>query len=141
MKKIILFFCFISLAYAQPDEKKLIDETLTNWHKAASEADADLYFSVMDSDAIYLGTDAEERWTKDDFIVWASPYFHKGKGWNIYATKRNIFLSADKNFTWFDEELVSELGPARGSGVLIKTKEGWKLKQYNLYLTIPNDLI
>jgi hypothetical protein len=28
----------------------------------------------------------------------------------------------------------------RGSGVLVKTKEGWKVKQYVLSMTVPNAL-
>jgi len=37
--------------------------------------------------------------------------------------------------------LVAGFGPARGSGVLIKTKDGWKIKHYNLAMTIPNEII
>jgi len=130
-----------SLLFGQNKGIKFIDELLTGWHNSASIADADSYFSLMENDAIFLGTDATERWTKADFVKWATPYFYEGKGWNIYAVKRDIYLSPDEKFSWFDEELVTEMGPARGSGVFVKTKDGWKLKQYNLSLTIPNGLI
>jgi hypothetical protein len=43
---------------------------------------------------------------------------------------------------WFDEALdTPNMGPCRGSGVLVATTAGWKIAQYNLALTIPNDLV
>jgi hypothetical protein len=33
------------------------------------------------------------------------------------------------------------MGVCRGSGVLEKTKQGWKIKQYHLSVTVPNDLV
>ena len=40
---------------------------------------------------------------------------------------------------WFDEDLATpNLGPARGSGVLVKRGAEWKLSQYNLAITVPN---
>ncbi len=43
-------------------------------------------------------------------------------------------------YAFFDEDLVTEgLGPARGSGVLERTDAGWRIAQYNLALTIPNE--
>ncbi|MBV19632.1 MAG: hypothetical protein CL870_00845 [Cytophagia bacterium] len=55
---------------------------------------------------------------------------------------RNIYLNNNKNTAWFDEELSNEkYGVFRGTGVLIKTDEGWKISQYNLLLPIPNELL
>ena len=42
---------------------------------------------------------------------------------------------------WFDELLDNEnYGECRGSGVLTRTLGGWKILQYNLTLTVPNDV-
>ena len=42
---------------------------------------------------------------------------------------------------WFDEELdTPNLGPARGSGVLLRQNGIWKIAQYNLSIPIPNTL-
>ena len=79
-------------------EVKEIDTLLTNWHHAASVSDAKTYFGYFTEDAIFLGTDAKERWTKAEFEKWAAPWFKKKSAWNIYATKRNIYLSKDKNY-------------------------------------------
>jgi hypothetical protein len=42
---------------------------------------------------------------------------------------------------WFDEILdSSSYGTSRGTGVLIRTNEGWKISQYHLTFPIPNEL-
>lgn len=136
----LLFFVLL-LTSNNGDEVKEIDTLLTKWHKAASVSDAKIYFGYLSEDAIFLGTDAKERWSKTEFKKWAAPWFKKESAWNIYATKRNIYLSEDKSYAWFDEVLVAGFGPARGSGILIKTKDGWKIKHYNLAMTIPNEIV
>ena len=41
---------------------------------------------------------------------------------------------------WFDEELETQnLGPARGSGVLRHVGSAWKIEQYVLSITVPNE--
>ena len=43
---------------------------------------------------------------------------------------------------WFDEALdTPNLGPARGSGVLVRTAETWKIAHYDLSVPIPNELM
>jgi len=39
---------------------------------------------------------------------------------------------------WFDELLNTEMKICRGSGVLVKTGNEWKIKHYVLSITIPN---
>ena len=42
---------------------------------------------------------------------------------------------------WFDEALdTPNMGPCRGSGVLVRGGDAWKIAQYNLSIPIPNDL-
>lgn len=118
------------------------EAVLDDWHLAAARADAELYFSLMAPGAVFLGTDATERWTKDEFRTWAEPYFKKGKAWTFKAVKRHVSYSTDGNTAWFDEELdTPNLGPARGSGVLVKISKTWRIAQYNLSVPIPNPLM
>jgi ketosteroid isomerase-like protein len=121
-------------------EEAAVVETLDLWHMSAAEHQEDAYFSLMSKDAVFLGTDPHERWTKAEFQKWAHPIFSKGKGWTIKSVKRNIVISTDKKVAWFDEDVQSkELGPGRGTGVLVKEKGKWKVSQYNLSVPIPND--
>jgi len=117
-----------------------VAKVLDSWHLAASKADEEAYFSHLSNQSIFLGTDATERWNKDEFRKYAHPHFAKGKAWSFKATRRAISFSPDGSLAWFDEDLKTEnLGPCRGSGVLLREGSGWKLVQYNLAATIPND--
>lgn len=111
------------------------------WHKAAATADEDAFFGAMTIDAVYLGTDASEYWRRDEMKAWAQPYFDKDSAWAFTPKSRHVYMSADKKMAWFDELLDTWMGTCRGSGVLIKEADGWKMKHYNLAVTVPNDLI
>lgn len=118
------------------------ESVLDAWHLAAARADADSYFGLMAPGAVFLGTDATERWSKDEFRAYAEPYFKKGKAWSFKAVKRHVAFSTDSHTAWFDEDLETpNMGPARGSGVLVKQGKTWKIVQYNLSVPIPNPLM
>jgi hypothetical protein len=120
-----------------------IDSTLNELHRDASRADARRYFALFTDDAIYIGTDANERWTIAQFRAFAEPYFNKGTGWTYKPRSRHIVI-ADipcRCVAWFDELLDSEsYGTSRGTGVLVKKNGAWKISQYALTFPIPNDL-
>ena len=117
-----------------------INETVDTWHAAAARADENAYFSLFSEDAIFLGTDATERWNKKAFRKYAHPHFAKGKAWSFRAARRDVILSKDGTIAWFDEDLVTpNLGPARGSGVVIAQGERWLIAHYNLAITVPNE--
>ena len=59
-----------------------IDEVLDAFHDAASKADGASYFSLFAEDAVFIGTDAAERWSVDEFKAFAEPYFSEGRGWS-----------------------------------------------------------
>ncbi len=118
-----------------------INSILDAFHKAASEADGEKYFSLFHSDAIFLGTDATERWTVPEFKQYADPHFSKGNGWTYRTTQRTISISPDGSTVWFDELLENEgLGTCRGSGLLLVEDGEWKIAQYNLSIPVPNEL-
>lgn len=72
-------------------------------------------------------------------MVWAKPFFDSGKAWNFTSLKRNITFSKDGTYAWFDELLDTQMKICRGSGVLEKIGGKWKIRQYVLSMTIPND--
>jgi ketosteroid isomerase-like protein len=117
-----------------------VNAVLDDWHRAAAKADEARYFGHLTADAVFLGTDAKERWTRDEFRKWARPYFKKGKAWTFKAARRHVTVSADGKVAWFDEALeTANLGPCRGSGVLVLDGKRWKIAQYNLSVPIPNE--
>ena len=135
----ILLFIYSTQVFSQTNENNNINVFLDNWHKAAAEAKFDSYFDALAEESIFIGTDATENWNKTAFKAFAKPYFDKGKAWNFTALERHIYFSEDKKTAWFDELLNTQMKICRGSGVLIKTKNGWKIKHYVLSMTIPND--
>lgn len=142
MKQMRMLVCLLivcglqSVALAQEPETA-VNAVLDDYHAAAAAGDWSRYFALMSEDAVFLGTDAGERWTKSDFQAYAS----SRSGWKYTPQTRHINFTPDGNSAWFDEILESaSYGTSRGTGVLIRTTAGWKISQYHLTLPIPNAL-
>lgn len=136
----VLLLVTSAISFGQQNlDKKAINEVLNDWHKAAADANFDAYFSKMTDDSIFIGTDATENWNYDEFKAFSKPYFDKGKAWSFTTFERNIFIDENKIMAWFDEHLDTQMGICRGSGVLSKTKDGWKIKHYVLSIAVPNE--
>ncbi len=133
---IILLICNISIAQ---NTQKEIHKTLNLWHKAASDANFEDYFNYMTTDAVFIGTDATENWQNKDFKTFAKPYFDAGKAWNFTPLERNIYIDSSQKIAWFDELLDTQMKVCRGSGVLKKIDNEWKIAHYVLSITIPNE--
>ncbi|OFX25775.1 MAG: hypothetical protein A2041_00680 [Bacteroidetes bacterium GWA2_31_9b] len=112
---------------------------MDQWHHSAAIADEEIFFNSLDSNAVYLGTDPSERWLKHEFEIWAMPYFQRDTAWAFKPYNRVWEFSEDSKIAWFDELLETHMGICRGSGVLVKSKDNWKIKQYNLALTLANE--
>lgn len=122
-------------------QKKNINQFLDNFNTFAANAEYDNYFNCFAEESNFIGTDATEIWNKQEFKAWAKPYFDKKTTWNFKSLKRNIYFSKDGNYAWFDEVLDTQMKICRGSGVLEKVKGQWKIRQYVLSATIPNEVI
>jgi hypothetical protein len=147
-KAVILLTAFITsitiTAQVKPkapvvDPHEQINKTLDAWHKDAAETNFKNYFDAMTDDSVFIGTDATEHWDKAAFQAFAKPFFDKGKAWNFTSLERHIYLSSDKKLAWFDELLNTQMKICRGSGVLVLANGKWKIKQYVLSMTVPND--
>jgi len=151
MKKLALVCTLLSISistylFTKPgeinaaEETKTINTLLDNWHVAAAKGDYNGYFGKIAEDGIYIGTDATEHWDKKAFSTFSKPYFDKGKAWDFKALERNVYFSKDGKTAWFDELLDTWMKACRGSGVLTKEGKEWKIKQYVLSMTVPNDV-
>jgi len=119
------------------DAAALLDE----FHAAAARADEDRYFACFEPEGLFLGTDASERWTLDEFKAFAMPFFQRESAWIYTPGHRTINVADDGAYAWFDEQLDSATyGRCRGTGVLHRTGDQWRLAQYHLSIPIPNDL-
>jgi hypothetical protein len=119
----------------------LVDGMLDDWHQAASVADGERYFAHFTPQAVFMGTDASERWDVTAFRAYAEPYFSEGNGWTYISVERYISFDASGQVGWFDERLSNEkYGEVRGSGVVVKRADVWKLAYYNMSFPLPNEL-
>ncbi len=118
-----------------------VNTALDQVHEQAARADFDAYFALYSDKAVFLGTDATERWPIADFKAYARPRFEDGGGWEYHVLERHVDFAPDGNVAWFDERLENvNMGETRGSGVLLRENGAWKIAQYNLTVLVPNEL-
>lgn len=121
--------------------KKEIGNMLDQFNLAAANSDFEKYFNSFSEDGRFIGTDATENWDKNTFMKFSKPFFDKKKTWNFKSIQRNIYIDKTGEIAWFDELLNTWMKICRGSGVVVKENNEWKLKQYVLSTTIPNNNI
>lgn len=136
----VLFSCKTAKLNLQSEQQQ-INLVLDQWHLAAGKADFKAYFEAMTEDAIFMGTDATEHWGKQQFMEFSKPYFDRGKAWNFKSLQRHIYVDPAGKMAWFDELIDTQMKICRGSGVLYKQNSSWKIKQYVLSMTIPNEKV
>ena len=100
MKIYSLFLLLLFMGSCKPLQPNTADlnqvnQFLDEWHLAASNADYNRYFDAFASDGIFVGTDATEHWTKQEFQVFAKPFFDRGKAWDFKAVERHIYFSKE----------------------------------------------
>lgn len=147
--QLILFiaFAYSAAIFAQTEVKtnnqeiRSINRVLDSWHERASVADT-TYFELFAENAMYLGTDAKEVWTAQEFEDLYMSYFKKGNAWNFKKKDRNVYLGEYDHYAWADEILDTWMGLCRGTAVMEKNKDGkWRIKHYSLSVLVPNDVI
>ena len=122
-------------------EKKQISSMLDSFNIAAANAEYDRYFNYYAEGATFNGTDATENWDKKAFMAWAKPFFDKKTTWNFSVLKRNIYFGKQADIAWFEELLSTQMKICRGSGVVVKQNDQWKVQQYVLSTTVPNSVL
>lgn len=134
---------------APSDQHAAIGAVIDDWHDAAAQADEARYLGHFSEDAVFMGTDATERWTLAEFGEYVRKYFPdriengqtKQGGWTYLPHDRFITLAADGQVAWFDEQLTNEgYGELRGTGVLRLEDERWRLAHYSMTFTVPNGI-
>ena len=119
------------------DELIMIDALIDGLHRDAHQGNFKTYFGRYSSNAVFLGTDKTERWTIEEFKVYAKPAFEDGHGWTYEVIERN--WEGHGKTRWFDEILLNKkLGHCRGTGVVKLINGEWKIAHYALTMLIPN---
>ena len=128
------------MSNAQPPARAAIDAVLDSFHAAAARADSAALVACFAPEAVFLGTDATERWEGQVFRDYVTARFAAGTGWTMTPVRRDVTVLRS-DVALFDEDLShARMGPLRGSGVLVRGDDGaWRIEQYNLAITIAND--
>ena len=144
MKKLkitMLVLLVAGVAQADHHEESAIGDVLDAFHDAAAKGDKNRYLGLMTDDAVFMGTDEWERWPKNpEFTEYVDGRFRDGTGWNYRSVERHIEVADSGQFAWFDEVVYSEAnGRFRGTGVLLKQNDEWKIAHYAMSFLIFNE--
>lgn len=120
-------------------EVNKIDSIMNAWHHAAAVADEDQFFGRMTKDGIYIGTDATERWLRDELREWSKKYFDRDAAWDFKTLSRNVRLGPGGQIAWIDELLDTWMGTCRSTGILVLEEGEWKIVHYHLSIAVPNE--
>ncbi len=116
-----------------------IHQVLDDWHAAAADGDEVRYMRHFGPEAVFLGTDASERWTLEEFGEYVALYFPQG-GWTYKPHQREVMLAPGARVAWIDELLVNEkYGTLRGTGVLRICEGQWRIVHYCMSFAVPNE--
>ncbi len=139
----LLTVLFAAIACAQqPDAHAVaIEAVLDDFHNAAANGDKDRYLKHLTDDAVFMGTDEMERWPKDpNFTDYVNARFQNGRGWEYRSVERHVSIGDDFDVAWFDEVVFSETnGRFRGTGVLVRESNAWKIAHYAMSFLIFNE--
>lgn len=136
---LLLALCALPCA-ADDVAKSAINTLLDDFHQAAADADRERYLSHFTADGVFMGTDDWERWPLPEFSVYVSERFAGGVGWTYVPVQRFVTMGPKGASAWFDEIVVSRRwGRFRGTGVLLKANNSWKIAHYSLTALVPNE--
>jgi ketosteroid isomerase-like protein len=126
--------------HAEP-QKQAINKLVDGLHHAASKADLNAYLGSYTPNGVFMGTDDWERWTRPVTLdKYVKERFSTGTGWTYTPVERYINIADDGNTAWFDEIIVSQKwGRFRGTGVVTKQKDNWKIAHYSMTVLVANE--
>ena len=129
------------MAMADHHDEAAISEVLDDFHDAAANGDKERYLGHLTDDAVFMGTDEWERWPKNpEFTDYVGSRFRDGAGWSYRSVDRNIRIADGGRLAWFDEVIFSEAnGRFRGTGVLVREGEDWKIAHYAMSFLVFNE--
>lgn len=126
----------------QTESKAQVAAALDALHRAESEADLDHFLAAFAGDAIFLGTDASEAWTKADLRRDLGQRFGSDGGWTFEVEDRVIGISDDGDSAWFKEIVHYIEGDyeLRPTGTMVRRGGVWRIVHLHMGIPIPNDL-
>lgn len=127
---------------------------LDSFHHLAATAQFQEYFNLFHPEGKFLGTDATENWTTQEFREWARPFFTDVEcAWeytpipgkrvvSVVKKLSNDESSEAPTYALFDEQIycVDLKCLTRGSGTMVFEDNRWHLMLYHITFPIPDTL-
>lgn len=135
----------INLATAQQSamtsDTDSIGKLMDGLHYTASQADLDGYLGSFTKNAVFMGTDDWERWSRPTTLdAYVKERFKGGTGWTYESVERHIIFADSGKTAWLDEIIVSpKWGRFRGTGVVTKQGDTWKIAHYSMSVLVANE--
>jgi hypothetical protein len=122
-------------------ETQAINTLMDGLHYAASQADLGGYLGAFTDKGVFMGTDDWERWTRPRTLdAYVTERFKGGTGWTYKSVERHLSFAQSGDTAWFDEIIVSQKwGRFRGTGVVTKQHDRWKIAHYSMSILIANE--
>ena len=118
-----------------------VEATIDAFHAAAAAADEEAYAATLSDSIVFLGTAPGERWEGAAWRSFVHSYFARGKGWTYVSSDRSVVVGPGGTTAWFDETVENQhYGTCRGTGVLRRERDAWRIEQYNLTIPVPDAL-
>lgn len=144
MKKIILTLVLLSsLLHLAQAQAEAVEKVLDAYGKAAQNKDLPGMMQYLSDDALLLGSDPSEFWTKQAFEQMLTYAFKPENPSPMYKLdKRVVRMGQDGNSAVVIEQgifmPVSTTVPIRTIYYLIKTGNDWKINLWNIGMTPQN---
>ncbi|MFA3792579.1 nuclear transport factor 2 family protein [Aliiglaciecola sp. SL4] len=143
----VIVWSITNVSLANPQQSTMTSETesintlMDGLHYAASQADLEGYLGSYTQNAVFMGTDDWERWTRPTTLdAYVAERFKGGTGWTYKSVERHINFAEGGNIAWLDEIIVSpKWGRFRGTGVVTKQGDTWKIAHYSMSVLVANE--
>ena len=94
MKKLSFISLTLIVVSCEPaPSRDHVDHVLDKLHLYASQANGEAYFDLFADEAVFFGTDINERWDKKTFREYGMVRFAAGTGWTYLMKERNVYFS------------------------------------------------
>ncbi|WP_321394787.1 nuclear transport factor 2 family protein [Emcibacter sp.] len=138
---LLALLCTPAQAFDRVAEERAVAALIDGFHNAADKGAKERYLDYLTGEAVFMGTDSRERWPYPEFEKYVGDRFRDGKGWSYRSIEKHISFAPDGRTGWFDEITRSEKwGDFRGTGVVLKLGDDWKIAHYSLTFLVPNEV-
>ena len=123
-------------------ERRLIVALLEAHHTAAARKDVQALKNCFAPQGQFIGTDDSEKWSRDEYVL---QLLNSKSGWDMTnCLKQRLIYAVPRSpntAVFFEVVRHAKYGVMRGSGIVIKKRNKWRIAQYILSFSVPNHVV